>query len=1189
MIGALETILRRPRSVLTMMIVMIAAGIAVYIAIPKEANPDIDVPIFYVSVAQQGISPEDAERLLVRPMESKLRGLDGLKEITAIASEGHAGIVLEYNIDFDKEDALADIRSKVDEGQAELPAEAEEPTISETNFSLQPTIFVTLSGQVPERTLYQRARRLKDEIESVPSVLEANLSGHREELLEVIINVMKLESYNISQEELIAAITRNNQLVAAGFLDTGKGRFNVKVPGLIEGPDDVANLVIKQNGEGVVTLREVAELKRTFKDPSVYTRVNGEPAIAIEVVKRIGTNIIENNRRVRDVVQAFTKDWPSPIKINYLLDQSSFIYEVLGSLQSSITTAIALVMIVMVATLGLKSALLVGFAIPASFMVGFLLLGFLGMTVNMMVMFGLVLTVGMLVDGAIVVVEYADRKISEGMPESEAYIRAARLMFWPIVSSTATTLAAFLPMLLWPGVPGEFMSYLPIMVIIVLSSSLLTAMVFLPVTGVVLGQIFWFVGRFSHVIFGPLAGIATAAALWSLGSKILFDPAGLTVSGHIVKFDLAQFVLVNSSIGGIVLAIFAGLSGLIVGFITYVYLNWSRQRRAETDSVVTDQARLLSASAKFEPERIRGIPGLYVRVLRLFAGNPLGNLAAIGGIVVLCAVIVMNFAEHSTGVEFFVEEEPDQAIVLVSGRGNFSVAEARDLVADVEKVILTVSGVRNVVMAAFPSGGSTGPQIIGGVQDKPADVIGELNVEFAPYCCRRKAVDIFAEIRERTGDLAGIKVEIRKIEGGPPTGKDVRLQVTGTNYDAVREITGLVRAHIDTMEGLRDIEDERPLPGIEWQLTINRAEAGRYNADITSVGAMIQLVTNGVLIGKYRPDDSEDEVDIRVRLPEAQRTLDRMDALRIRTTNGWVPLANFVDRTPQAKVSSIVRKDGFYVMNVKANVLSEQGITPDDKVAELQSWLNTQTWPDSVTFRFRGADEEQKESGEFLMKAMVGSLFLMFIILVTQFNSFYQTMLTLLTVILSVFGVLVGMMVTGQKFSIIMTGTGVVALAGIVVNNAIVLIDTYNRMLVEGVDPIEAVLKTSIQRIRPILLTTITTIAGLIPMATQINFDFFNQVIAQGGITSAWWIQLSTAIIFGLAFSTLLTLLLIPTLLAMPHVWMRSGKRAFGFLGFGSTPAIAGPTDDPVGPHRPQRLAGNQTLHDNVALASAAE
>src|SRR5690606_32916526 len=417
MTGMLEAVLRRPKTVLTLMVLMIVAGVMAYIDIPKEAAPDIDVPVFYVSVTQQGISPEDAERLLARPMETALRGLDGLKEITTVSSEGHLGVILEFDIDFDKDKALADVRDKVDQAKADLPADADEPTITETNFALMPTIYVTLSGDVPERTLYRHARRLKDEIETVPTVLEANLSGHREELLEVVIDSMKLESYNISQAELIESLTQNNQLVPAGFLDSGDGRFNVKVPGLVENAQDVYSLPIKQNGEGVVVLGDVAEIKRTFKDPSSFTRVNGRPAISIDVVKRKGTNIIENNQAVREVVERATKDWPDAIKLDFLLDESSFIYEVLGSLETSILTAIFLVMILIVAALGLRSGLLVGVTIPTSFMIGFLILSALGMTVSTMVMFGRVLTVGMLVDGAIIMVEYADRKIAEGMPD----------------------------------------------------------------------------------------------------------------------------------------------------------------------------------------------------------------------------------------------------------------------------------------------------------------------------------------------------------------------------------------------------------------------------------------------------------------------------------------------------------------------------------------------------------------------------------------------------------------------------------------------------------------------------------------------------------------------------------------------------------------------------------------------------
>ncbi|WP_346897876.1 efflux RND transporter permease subunit [uncultured Roseibium sp.] len=1165
MIDALEAILRRPKTVFVLMLALIVAGTYTYLTIPKEDSPDIDVPVFYVSIMQQGISPEDADRLLVRPMETELRGLDGLKEITAIASEGHASIILEFDVSFDKDEALSDVRDKVDQAKGKLPADAEEPTIHETNFALLPTITVALSGNVPERTLYNLARRLKDQIEAIDTVRSADLTGHREELLEIVIDSQKLEAYSVTQQELLNTLTLNNQLVPAGFIDSGNGRFNVKVPGLIETAEDVYSLPIKQNGEAVVKLSDVADIRRTFKDATSYTRVNGKPAIALEVTKRIGTNLIENNAAVRQVVEQASKDWPETVKVNLLLDQSSKTFEVLGSLQSSILTAIFLVMILVVAALGLRSALLVGLAIPTSFMIGFLILGGMGYTVSNMVMFGLVLTVGMLVDGAIVMTEYADRKISEGMEDKEAYIRAARLMFWPIVSSTATTLAAFLPMLMWPGVAGEFMSYLPIMVIIVLSASLLTAMVFIPVTGAIFAQVSHFMGRHAN---GLLAFIFAVVA-----GAIVLEAPGLPEL-------LAAFA--PTAFAGPILFALAGLAFVGVGFASYFvlrpFVRWSRARAERLQAAERAEAEAVSGSTSFDVNKIGGMAGVYVRFLKLLAGNPIGNIITLVVMIGGSVMIFGAFAGNPTGVEFFVDEEPDQAVVLVSGRGNLSARESLQLVQAVEREVLQIPGVKNVVTSAKAPGGSGGGDVLGGVQDKPADVIGELQLELADFCCRREAKQIFAEIRDRTASLPGIKVETRKIEGGPPTGKDLQLEVKSTDYDTLVENVARVRAHMDQMDGLLDQEDDRPLPGIEWELSIDREQAGRYKADIASVGSMVQLVTNGVLVGKYRPSDSEDEVDIRVRLPQEQRTLDRFDQLRLQTPLGLVPLSNFVTRSASPKVSSITRRDGLYSMMVKATVDPTSGALPDDKVRELDQWLKTQTWPDNIYLKFRGADEDQKESGEFLMKAMVASLFLMFIILLTQFNSFYQTALTLSTVIMSVVGVLLGLIITGQKFSIIMTGTGVVALAGIVVNNAIVLIDTYNRFRDDGMEPLDAILKTSVQRIRPILLTTITTIAGLIPMATAINLDFFNQVTAFGGITAVWWVQLSTAVISGLAFSTLLTLIMIPVMIALPSVWMQSGRRAS--VWWRGAPATANgpePASEPDGPSEPEAPSEEQS------------
>ncbi len=1050
----LETILSRPRTVLTLMVVMVFAGIFTYITIPKEANPDIEVPVFYISITHQGISPEDAERLLVKPMETRLRGLEGLKEITAIASEGHAGIIVEFKIDVDLSDAAVDVREKVDEAKSELPTDAEEPSVNEINLSLFPVLVVSLSGDVPERTLYNHARKLQDRIEALPSVLEARLAGNREELLEVIVDPTKLESYNIGQTELINVVTANNRLVAAGRLDTGKGRFNIKVPGLFETARDVYNLPIKTSGDSVVTLSDIATIRRTFKDADSFSRYNGKPAIAVQVIKRIGANVIENNREVRRVTEEFSKNWPDAVEINYSLDESKFIFEVLGSLQSSIMTAIALVMIVVVAALGMRSALLVGLAIPTSFMIGFLIIDLVGMTVNMMLMFGMVLTVGMLVDGAIVIVEYADRKMAEGLDRKQSYLLAAKRMFWPIVSSTATTLAAFLPLLFWPGVPGKFMSYLPITVIIVLTASLITAMIFLPVLGGLFGK--------------------TSAST----------------------------------------------------------------RDAEA-------AARLSGTADFDYNELTGISGRYVRTLRGLIHRPL-TVIFITGIIVFG--VFYSFTKFNNGVEFFVDTEPEQAIVFASARGNLSAEEKLELVRDVEAVILDVKGLDAVFVTVGGSGG--GPELGTGVSDAPADQIGQFTIELADFKTRRPGDDILEEIRQRTANLPGIKVEVRKREDGPPTGKAVRLQVTGDDFKTVEKVTGQIRAHLDNnVADLRDIEDSRPLPGIEWVLTVDRREAGRFGTNIASVGAMIQMVTNGILLGKYRPDDSEDEVDIRIRFPRDERSINQLDQLRIQTTYGQVPIANFVERKAEPQVNTIQRVDGEIAMTVKANTV--EGVLGDTKVKEVDAWLKTQTWPENVTIKFRGADEEQKESGAFLAKAMVAALFIMFLILVTQFNSFYQAAITLSSVVLSLVGVLIGMMVTGQTFSIIMTGTGVVALAGIVVNNSIVLIDTFNRMKSMGIDTLDAILRASAQRFRPVFLTTITTIFGLLPMAMQINMDFISRTVQFGSVTSIWWVQLSTAIIFGLGFSTLLTLVFTPALLALPTILARRWNKFINFLGFG--------------------------------------
>lgn len=1067
MVNFIANLQNYPRAILTVMIAMITAGILAYTNLPKEAQPDIDVPVFYISISQPGISAQDADLLLVRPMETALQGLEGLKRITSIASESHAGIILEFDISFDKEKVLSDIRDKVDQGRSDLPEDALEPSINETNFSLLPTIAVALSGNVPERVLIKHAKQLEAALDNLPQVLSADISGEREQFLEINIDNARIESYRFSQQDIFNAIRGNNQLVAAGFLDQGDGRFNIKVPGLVQNANDLLNLPVRVVGDTVVTLKDVASVKQSFKDATAYTRVNGKPAVAINVTKRLGENIIDTNSEVRKTVEQVAKNWPPIIDINFMLDESKRIIEIQSSLESSILTAIALVMILVVAIMGLRTALLIGFAIPASFMIGFMLVAILGMSVNMMVMFGLVLTVGMLVDGAIVMVEYADRRLNEGYSAEDAYKEAISRMFLPIFSSTATTLAAFIPMLLWPGVSGEFMSYLPIMVIIVLSSAFLTAMVFLPAAGILSYNI---VSYFVHRIIG-------------------------------------------------------------------------KKRK----QIARHEIQVLRGDKSFNEKIISGPMKLYIGLLKILSKHMIMPIVLLILIIGAGFGIVAYFSSNNQGIEFFVDEEPDVAIIFVRARGNLSADAKRDLTLEVENEILQVEGISTIYTEIGDSGQGN---VLTSSQDKPNDSIAQITIELKDYDKRAKASTMFDEIRRRTSDLAGLIIEIKKREGGPPSGKDIRLEIAAEKYEQLTSITAIVRNYVQHQLGdVRDVEDSRPLPGIEWEVEVNRTEAGRYGTNIAEVGTMVQTITNGILVSKYRPDDSDEELDIRLRLPKDERNFDNLDRMKISTPKGLVPMKNFITRSARPQISSYTRVDGYYVMDVKANIIKpseEQSksadgevITPDVKISQLQSWLDSQEWPEGIRFTFRGADEDQKEVQEFMPIAGLIAIFTIFIILVTQFNNFYQTFLTLSTVMMSVFGVLLGMALTGQKFSVIMTSTGIVALVGIVVNNAIVLIDTYNEFRKDGALPRDAMLATCSQRFRPVMLTTITTIAGLIPMATEMSFDFFSPMITIGSITSVWWVQLSTAIISGLAFSTILTLIVIPAMLVLPSLILK--------------------------------------------------
>ena len=1032
MTGIVDGAIGRARMVLAVLFCALFAGVATYIALPKESDPDIAFPMISVFVSLDGVSPEDSERLLVRPMEQEIKSLESMTDYRGIGMEGGGLLLIEFEVSFDVDQAALDVREKIDMAKRFFPLDAREPVIEEYSAATFPIMVVNIFGDAPERGMERLARDLQEELEGMDGVLEAPIRGAREEVLEIIVDPVKLDSYNISYQEIAQVIAANNQLVPAGSIDTGEGRFSVKVPGLIKTAEDALSLPVRSDNDASITVRDVARVQRTYKDRAVYARYNGRTALSVEVVKRPGANILQTAEEVRSIVAEHKATWPESVQYEINSDQSELIGDQLKQLEGSIIIAVLLVMIVCVAALGLRPAMLVGVSIPSSFMLAFLLLGAFGYTINMMVMFGMIIAVGILVDGAIVVVEYADRKMAEGMERADAYAMAGKRMFWPVVASSATTLAAFVPFLFWDSMPGKFMSYLPITLIFVLSSSLVMALIFLPVLGSVVGE-----------------------------------------------------------------------------------------RAAGSN----DELAALSGK-EGSPEKVGGWLGTYVGLTRGLIARPLMVTAAAFASIVL---IFMAFGATERKSELFLDIEPDQIFVLVQAQGSLSAAEEFAIATRAEKAIADLPGVDGYTLK---SGSETGEGASGDLGSVPNDTIAQILVDLKANDGVHDGRKSLQSVREALEAVPALHFEIVVREQGPPATKDIDMLISSDNDAAREEVAHRIRDHLESMEGLRDFEDTLPLPGIEQRIEVDRAQAGKFGVDVQQVGAAVQFITNGVLVGRYRPDDAIDELDIRVRFPEEARSIEAIDRMRIATPSGQVPLSLFVKRVPSQNVSQIDRRNGERVTAVRANAV-EVG-TGNLKVTEVQEWLAVQDFPPGVDVTFDGSFEDSAEASVFFQNAALAALFLMGVILLWEFNNFWQVFLTLSAVVISTAGVLIGIMMVLPYVSVLMIGTGIVALAGIVVNNNIVLIDTYNRLREDGRTPEDAAIAAAAQRIRPILLTTITTICGLLPMVFMLNFDFASGVVSTGGSTAEWWVQLATAVVFGLGFSTVMILLVTPVWLCAP-------------------------------------------------------
>lgn len=1027
MTGIVDFALSKAKTTLMLAVLIVVAGSYARQEIPIAASPNIQLPFVSVAVFLDGASPSDGSRLVAKPLENRLRTVPGVKTIRATSSLSNIRIFLEFEVGYDIDKAIVDTKQAVEEVKFNLPQEAEDPQINEYSNANFPVMNLSVIGASSLRQKVFYARELKDRLEKIEEVLETEVIGSPDEVLEGIINKSKMEAYGVTLTDLYYSVSNNNVIIPGGKQDTGLGSFMIEVPSVIETAEDVYSIPIKVTKDAVVTLSDIASIRRTFKDFNSYARVNGEDAVAIEVMLREGANAIDAANKIAIELDEFSKILPENLTIVKTNDDTVWANMMVSELNGNIISAVVLIMILVVASMGFRVSMLVGLSIPFCFLLTYLTLFMLGYEVNFLVMMGLLLGMGMLIDGSIVVTEYADRKISEGLSRLEAYRLASKRMFTPVLASTGTTIAAFIPLIFWPGFTGQFMRYLPITVSIVLASSLFYSLVLIPVLGSYFGQ---------------------SSSTLKLGKDS--DKTGEPL------FDkLAEY---------------------------------------------------------------------YGKLTKIFVRNPGETIILI---LAILFTIVTTYTFYGKGTVYFAIVDPVKAEITVRGRGNFSALESKKIIEEVEERLIQIDELESV----FLRSGSPW-------WERGGDKIGSGYVEVVEPSERDiSGLEIMQLVTEVTQGIPGIIVEAEADLGGPSFDSPIELNITGDIESEV--VAAALRAEEymrNEVKGLKNIFSSQPYPSVEWNVQVDKQKAAQLGVKVGDVGALVQMLTSGFKVGEFRPDDSKDEVEIRVRFPSEDRTITGINTLNVTTSNGLVPVSSFITLTPQENRSTVNRRNGQYVQELAAATIDESAVA--EKVAEMQTWIEAQNFSkQGITMSFTGMQEETEEVNEFMILAGITALFTMLILLLTQFNSFYQSLLILSAVFMSFVGVLLGLLISNRPFSSTMTGISIVTLAGIVVNNNIVLIDTFNRLKFESPETnrLELIRATCQQRLRPILLTSATTIFGLLPLAMGLSLDLIGRELSIGTRVVDWWQNLALSIVFGLGFSTLLTLIFTPAALAFPY------------------------------------------------------
>jgi multidrug efflux pump len=1017
--------LKRQVTVLALLVLMVIAGIYCYATLPRESFPDITIPYVFVTTTYEGVAPEDMEELITIPIERKLKGIDDVEEIRSTSAEGLSTVAIKFLPKVDIDDALQKVRDKVDQAKNDLPAELEDdPVIKEVNFSDLPVIRVVLSGPFSLRRLQNLAEDIQDRLESIAGVLEARLSGGLEREIHVEFDLDRVGAYNVPFSSIVGSVTNSNVNMPSGSMDIGEGRYLVRVPEDFQHPSEIFSIVAFVRDGKPVYLRDVATIKDAFKDPLTRSRINQEKSVTIAVLKRSGENIVRVTDEVKRVINEMRPALPQTLKIDLTADQSNDVRLMVSDLENNIISGLILVLAVIFVFIGGQSAVFVALAIPYSMFITFMLLTGFNITLNMVVLFSLILALGMLVDNGIVIVENIYRHMQQGQTRQEAAALGTDQVAWPVITSTLTTLGAFVPMLFWPGIMGEFMGFLPQTLIMALSASLFVALVINPVLS----------ARYQKV----------------KTTQSTQNPTG--------KEPLIKRLYV-------------------------ALLKWSLNHR----------------------------------------------LMVIVSAVLLLVIATLGYVFFGKGVEFFPQTEPRRAYVNIKAPEGTNLDTSDKLVAQIEKIVAPYEDIRYVISNIGAVGGDPFSQ--GGTGTHISRVV----LDFKDFHDRfRPSSEIIKEVRQKIlNTVYGAEVQVEKEQEGPPTGPPINIEISGENILVLGELAARARRVIKDIAGLVDLKDNFVRGKPEIRVRVDKEKAALMGLDTYTIAYTVKSAINGVKAGVYR--EGKDEYDIIARLPENDRN--SIKSLKRITVSGPggepIPLTSLAAVSLGSGIGAIMRLDQKRVVTISGDV---SGRLANDVIKDINARLSQKmNWPKGYRYRFTGEQQEQAKAQTFLSKAFFACIALILLILLTQFNSFITPLIIMASVLFSLIGVFIGLLVTGTAFGIIMTGIGVISLAGVVVNNAIVLIDYINQLMARGLASTEALLRAGSVRFRPVMLTAITTILGLLPMATGVSLDFRKMALDIGGESSQWWGSMAVAVIFGLGFATLLTLILVPVLCSLAH------------------------------------------------------